>query len=67
MTRKSGKLLRPVYGTAGQLFQPYKVSSAVYTVISPTGNQTSDHRKQSRNSTTELLIHITHAIVQPIN
>ena len=35
------------------------VSSAVYTVISPTGDQTSNHRMQSRNSTTEPSIHIS--------
>ena len=30
----------------------------MYTVISPTRDLNSDHRMQSRNSTTELLVHI---------
>ena len=34
MSRKSGKHLRTTYGTTGKLFRPYKVSSAVYIVIS---------------------------------
>ena len=33
--------LRAAYGTTGQLFRPYSVSSAVYTVISPTRDLTS--------------------------
>ena len=52
--------LSAIYRTTGQLFQPYKVSSAVYTVISPIGDQTSDHSMQSWNSTTELRVHIAH-------
>ena len=35
MTRKDGEHLRTTYGNTGQLFRPYKVSSAVYAVISP--------------------------------
>ena len=46
MTRKSAEHLRTIYGNTGQLFRPYEVSSAVYTVISTTGDRTSDHRLQ---------------------
>ena len=60
MTRKSGEHLHTTYRNTGQLFRPYLVSSAVYTMISPTGDRTSDHRMQSWNSTTEPSIHITH-------
>ena len=34
MTRKSGENLCTTYGNTEQLFRPYEVSSAVYTVIS---------------------------------
>ena len=60
MARKFGKHLRTTYRTTGQLFQPYLVSSAVYTMISTTGDWTSNHRMQSPNSTTELPVHIAH-------
>ena len=53
MTRKSGEHLRTIYRNTGQLFWPYKVSSAVYTVIPTTADRTSDHRLQCQNSTTE--------------
>ena len=48
----------------GQLFQPYLVSSAVYTVISTTGDRTRDHRLQCQNSTTDRPVHITHKQVK---
>ena len=35
LTRKSGESLRTTYGNTGQLFQPYLVSSALYTMIEP--------------------------------
>ena len=35
------------YGNTGQLSRPYKFSSAVYTIISPTGDRTSDYRAQT--------------------
>ena len=41
--------LHMTYWTTGQLFRPYKVSSSVYTMISPTGDWTSNHKMQSRN------------------
>ena len=41
--------------TLGSYFDLIKSIWAVYTVMSPTGDQTSDHRMQSRNSTTEPL------------
>ena len=53
MTRKSGKHLRTTHENTAQLFRPYQVSSAVYAMISTTGDQTSDHKLQRRNSTTE--------------
>ena len=51
MIRKSGKHLRTTYGNSEQLFRPNEVSSAVYTVISPTRDRTSDHRFQNQNFT----------------
>ena len=54
--QKIRQALHMTYGTIGQLFRPY-VSSVVYTVISPTCDRTSDHRMQSRNSTTVLIVH----------
>ena len=60
MTRKSGEHLRTIYGNTGQLFWPYWISLAVYTVISTTGDRTSDHRLQCRISTTEPRVHIPH-------
>ena len=39
MTRKSSEHLCMTYGNTGQLFRLYKVSSAVYTIISTTGDQ----------------------------
>ena len=60
MTKKSGEHLRMTYGNTGQLFCSYEVSSAVYSVISTTGDRTSDRRLKSRNSTTEPSAHITH-------
>ena len=42
MTRKSAEHLCTIYENTGQQFQPYKVSSAVYTVISTAGDRTSD-------------------------
>ena len=44
MTRKSAEHLPTIYGNTRLLFWPYKVSSAVYTVISTIGDRTSDHR-----------------------
>ena len=44
MTKKSGKHLRMTYGNTGQLFWPYYVSLAVYTMISTIGDRTSDHK-----------------------
>ena len=32
----------------------------MYTVISPTGDQTSDFRMQSQNSTSEPSVHVAH-------
>ena len=58
------KIWQTMHVTYGQLFQPYQVSLAVYTMISTTGDQTSDHRMQSWNSTTELLVHIAHTQCQ---
>ena len=46
MTRKSGEHLRTTYGNTGHLFRSYKISSVVYTMISATGDRTSDHRLQ---------------------
>ena len=63
MTRKSGgEHLRITYRNTGQLFRPNLVSSAVYTMICTSGYRTSDHRLQSRNSTTEplLISHTSH-------
>ena len=60
LNRKSAEHLRTILGDTGQLFRPYKVSSAVNTVISTTGDRTSDHRLQCRNSTTEPPVHIVH-------
>ena len=53
-------LIKTTNRNTGQLFRPYYVSSAVHTTISTTGDQTSDHRLQSRNSTTDSPVHITH-------
>ena len=47
MTRKSSEHLRTTYGNTGRLFRSYLVSSAMYTVISTTGDRTSDHRLKS--------------------
>ena len=44
MTRKSGDHLRTTNGNIAELFRLYLVSSAVYTMISTTGDRTSDHR-----------------------
>ena len=71
-TRKSGKHLDATYGNTGQLFQPYLVLSAVYTVISPTGDRTTDYRMQNQNSTsphrTQMMSNqIVLVIAQPIN
>ena len=52
MTRKSVKHSRVTYGTLYSCFDLILVSSAVYTVISTTGDQTSNHSMKSRNSTT---------------
>ena len=41
--------LSNTHGNARELFRPYWVSSAVYTMISTTGDRTSDHVLQSRN------------------
>ena len=60
MTRKSSKHLCGTYGITGQLFWPYEVLLAVCTVISPTEDQTSDHRMQSQNSTTDPSVYIAH-------
>ena len=60
MTRKSVEHQRTIYGNTGQLFRPYEVSSAMYTVISTTGVRASDPRLQCRNSTTEPSVHIAH-------
>ena len=46
-TRKSGEHLHVTYGNAGQLFRPYSVSSAVFTVISPSVDRTSDCRAET--------------------
>ena len=46
MTRKSGKHFVG-YTNTGQLFRPYQDSSASYTVISTTGDRTSDHRAEN--------------------
>ena len=43
VSRKSGEHFRTTYGNTGQLFRPYLVSSAVYTVISTTGHGNSTH------------------------
>ena len=43
MTRKSVEHLRMIYGNSGQQFRSYQVSSAVYTIISTSGDQTSNH------------------------
>ena len=45
MIRESCKLAS--YGNTGLLFQPIYVLSAVLTVISSSGDQTSDYRKTS--------------------
>ena len=50
----------PTYGNPGELFRHYYVSSAVCTVITTTGDRTTDHRLQCRNSTTEPSVHIAH-------
>ena len=42
------------------LFRPYWFSLAVDSVISTTEDRTSDHRIHSRNSTTELSVHLAH-------
>ena len=55
---KPGEHLCRTYGNTGQLFRPYQISSAVYTVISTTRERTNDHRLQSRNSITEPSVHI---------
>ena len=55
ITGKSGKHWRATYGNSRQLFQPYYVLSAVYTVISSTEDRTSDYRMQSLNSNTDHL------------
>ena len=54
MIRISGEHLRTTYGNTGLLFRP-----VVYTLISPTGDQTSDHRILSQNSTMKPPIYIT--------
>ena len=42
-----------IYRKAGQLFQPYEASLAMYNVISThLGDRNSDHKMQIRNSTT---------------
>ena len=64
MTRKFCKHLHVIYENTEQLFRAYKVSSVVYTMIPPTGDRTSDYRTQSRNSTTELMVHIVHRLCQ---
>ena len=50
--KKIQQTLCATYRTTGQLFWPFIGSSAVYIMISTTGDRTSDHRMQSRNSTT---------------
>ena len=47
--RKIRQALRATNRNTGQLFRPYYVSSAVYTMNSSGGDRTSDHRMQSRN------------------
>ena len=48
---------RVTYGNTGLLFRSHNFLSTVYSVIFPTGDRTSDHRMQIRNSTTEPLVH----------
>ena len=43
MTKKFGKHLQPTYE---QLFRPYRVASAVRTMISNTGDRTRNNRIQ---------------------
>ena len=57
MTWKSGKHFHATYS---QLFRPSYVSSAVHTLISTTGDRTSNQRKQNRNSTTGPPVHIAY-------
>ena len=47
MTRKPDEPLRTIYRNTEQLFRPYYVSSAVYTVISHNGDRTSDYRAET--------------------
>ena len=53
MTRKSGEHFRATFANTEELFRLYYASSTVYTVISPIGDQNSDHRMQSENFTIE--------------
>ena len=53
MTRKSCEHLRTTYGNTRQLFRPYHVSLAVYTVISTTSDRTSHHRLQFISHTSD--------------
>ena len=67
MTINSGQHLSATHGNTGLLFRPVH--------ISPTRNRTSDHRMQSRNSTSEPTVNIAYVtpnqlvmvIVRPIN
>ena len=47
MTKKPDKHLRTTYENTGLLFRPYYVPSIVYTVISTTGDRTSDQRVET--------------------
>ena len=46
--QKIRQTIRVTYGTTGQLFCPYEVSSAVYTEISPTGDRTGDQNAEPK-------------------
>ena len=60
MTRKSSKHLAQHSEPLDSCLNLIRSHQQLYTVISPTGNRTSDNRIQSWSSTTELLVHIPH-------
>ena len=59
MTSKSAEHPHTIYGNTGQLFRPYQVSSAVYTVISTTGDRTSDHSTETLQLSHLFISHVS--------
>ena len=61
MTKKSAEHLRTIHGNTVQLFRHYHFSSAVYIVISTTGDRTSDHSAETLQLSHQFVSYTTDA------